>query len=311
MIDVSNLQVRIDGREILRGIRMHLEPGDIYGLLGPNGAGKSTTIFALLGLRRRSGGQVRVQGSDPEDKGVEIRRTIGVMPESAGFYEWMTSGDYLHWVATLYGQTTNDKELTGLLRTVGLATVRHRPIGSYSRGMKQRLAVARALVHHPTLLILDEPTNGLDPKGRREIHDLLRNFAQTRGASILLCTHLLDDVDRLCNRIGILDWGRTLLEGSLSKLLAGQGTGLRYRLRLERSPGGSGLPEGLTLLAREGEWWHIQLQGGANSDPPALWKDLLRRGWRILEIESEGGGLEELYLGITSPGAPGLREGEI
>jgi ABC-2 type transport system ATP-binding protein len=133
MIDVENLQLRIDGREILRGVRMHLEPGDIYGLLGPNGAGKSTTIFALLGLRRRSGGQVRVQGADPDDKGVEIRRTIGVMPESAGFYEWMTSEAYLQWYATLYGQPIDDKDLHGLLRTVGLAAVRNRPIGSYSR----------------------------------------------------------------------------------------------------------------------------------------------------------------------------------
>ena len=310
MIDVENLQVRIDGREILQDVRMHLEPGDIYGLLGPNGAGKSTTIFALLGLRRRSGGRVRVQGEDPDDKGVEVRRAIGVMAEGAGFYEWMTSGASLQWYAALYGHPINDEDLLGLLRTVGLAAVHNRPIGSYSRGMRQRLAVARALVHHPTLLILDEPTNGLDPKGRREIHDLLRNFAQTRGASILLCTHLLDDVDRLCNRIGILDQGRTLLEGPLGELLTGQGAGLRYRVRLERSPDGSGLPDGITLTAREGEWWHIQLQGGANMDPPVLWKDLLQRGWRILEIQSEGGGLEELYLGITSPGAPGLREGE-
>ncbi len=135
-----------------------------------------------------------------------------------------------------------------MLEKVGLGTEGHRPIGTYSRGMKQRLAVARALMPHPRLLILDEPTNGLDPKGRREIHDLLLEFAAERNTGVLLCTHLLDDVDRLCNRIGIIDRGRTRLEGRLGDLLAEQGD----RQALPPAPGnrtGHGQPSGRDFRA--------------------------------------------------------------
>jgi ABC-type multidrug transport system ATPase subunit len=196
MLSVENLQLHIEGKEILKGIDLHLQPGDIYGLLGPNGAGKSTTIFALLGLRERSGGQINVLGHDPRNHAVEIRRAVGVMPEQAGFYDWMTALAYLRWYSCLYAQSPGDRDLWALLEKVGLGSVCHRPILTYSRGMKQRLAVARSLAVHPRLLILDEPTNGLDPKGRREIHDLLLDFTADRKAGLLLSTHLLDDVDR-------------------------------------------------------------------------------------------------------------------
>ena len=188
-----------------------------------------------------------------------------------------------------------------LLEKVGLGSVRHRLIAAYSRGMKQRLAVARALAPHPKLLILDEPTNGLDPKGRREIHDLLLEFAAEKNTGVLLCTHLLDDVDRLCNCIGIIDQGRSRLEGRLAELLAKQGGGQRFRLRLEAEVDTAIVPPGVSLLAHEGNWWHVQLQPGIHGGPSALWGELWRRGWRILEIRSEASSLEELYLNIIAP----------
>ena len=240
----------------------------------------------------------------PEEHALEIRRDVGVMPEEAGFYNWMTAPAYLRWYGCLYGQPPNARETCGCYcEKVGLGSVSHRPIGTYSRGMKQRLAVARALVPHPRLLILDEPTNGLDPKGRREIHDLLLDFAADRETGVLLCTHLLDDVDRLCNRIGIIDQGHTRLEGRLGDLLAEQGTGHRYRLRLEAAPDTADLPAGLSLLATEGGWWHVQLQPGTSEGPSAFWGELWRRGWRILEIRSEASSLEELYLRHHRPGS--------
>jgi ABC-2 type transport system ATP-binding protein len=308
MISIENLHLDIGGKEILRGIGLHLQPADIYGLLGPNGAGKSTTIFTLLGLRERSRGQISVLDHDPGKQAAAIRRSVGVMPENAGFYEWMTCRAYLHWYGRLYGQTPTDRDTEMLLKKVGLGAEGYRPIGTFSRGMKQRLAVARALMPHPKLLILDEPTNGLDPKGRREIHDLLLEFASEGNAGVLLCTHLLDDVDRLCNRIGIIDRGRTRLEGDLAELLVEQGGGQRFRLRLEADPDTAVLPAGISLLAHEGDWWHIQIQSEIHEGPSALWGELWQRGWRILEIRADASSLEDLYLNITAPDLSPVQE---
>ena len=309
MISIENLHLTIEGNKILKGIDLHLQPGDIYGLLGPNGAGKSTTIFALLGLRARDSGQISVLGRDPGKNAAEIRGSVGVMPEHAGFYEWMTAPDYLRWYSRLYGQPQTEENLQRLLEKVGLSAESRRPSGTYSRGMKQRLAVARALATHPKLLILDEPTNGLDPKGRREIHNLLLEFASERNTGVLLCTHLLDDVDRMCNRIGIIDRGRTRREGRLDELLAEQVAGQRYRLRTEGAPDVADLPAGLSLLDSQGGWWRVQLRTGSPGGPSALWGELWRRGWRILEIRPEASSLEELYLNITSAGHFHAEEG--
>jgi len=311
MISLENLHLTIEGKEILKGIDLHLQPGDIYGLLGPNGAGKSTTIFALLGLRAHASGRISVLGRDPGEHAAAIRGSVGVMPENAGFYEWMTAPVYLRWYGRLYGETQTQRDLDVLLEKVGLGAEVHRLIETYSRGMKQRLAVARALTPHPSLLILDEPTNGLDPKGRREIHDLLLEFVAERNTGVLLCTHLLDDVDRLCNRIGIIDRGRTRREGRLGDLLAEQEAGKRYRLRLETEPDTANPPAGISLLAREGDWWCVHIQFEIPGGPSALWGELWRRGWRILEIRSEVSGLEDLYLTITAPGHSRVKEAAI
>ena len=309
MIRIENLHLNIEGKEILKGIDLHLQPGDIYGLLGPNGAGKSTTIFTLLGLLARQGGRLSVLGFDPGEKPAEIRRSVGVMPENAGFYVWMSAPAYLQWYGRLCGTPQTERDLDTLLDKVGLDSNGFSPIGAFSRGMKQRLAVARALISRPKLLILDEPTNGLDPKGRREIHDLLREFAAQGSTGVLLCTHLLDDVDRLCNRIGIIDHGRTRLEGRLGNLLAEQEAGQRYRLRLEAEPDTANLPACFSLLAHEGDWWHAKVQSKNSEGPSALWGELWRRGWRILEIRSEALSLEELYLSITAPVSSHIQEG--
>ncbi len=308
MIKTENLRLRIKGKDILKGINLHLEPGDIYGLLGPNGAGKSTTIFALLGLRACESGRISVLGSAPDGDAVSIRRSVGVMPEKASFYDWMTATDYLRWYGRIYGSQPTDKDLGMMLEKVGLGAESHRFVGTYSRGMKQRLSVARALIPRPKLLILDEPTNGLDPKGRREIHDLLVEFAADGDAGVLLCTHLLDDVDRLCNRIGIIDKGRTRLEGSIADLLTEQGGGQRYRLRLETAPDPTNLPDGVTITGREGGWWRVQVQAALSGGPSALWPELWRRGWKILEIRSEASSLEEFYMSHTGQDTPYSQE---
>lgn len=301
MISIDKLFLNIKGKDILRAVDLHLQPGDIYGLLGPNGAGKTTTIYTMLGLRSGYNGRVTVLGRDPETHALDIRNDVGVMPENGGFYEWMTGIAYLKWYSRLYGKEGHVKNLCALMDRVGLGSAMKIAIGSYSRGMKQRLAVARALVSKPRLLILDEPTNGLDPKGRREIHNLLLEFVAKGETAILLSTHILDDVERLCSRIGIIDQGRTRIEGRFEDVLAKQSMGQRYRLRLEYPPSRLNLPSGLSLLNQEDGWWRVSIRNGTPGGVSAIWETLIKKGWPILEIRSDISNLEELYMTMTGP----------
>jgi ABC-2 type transport system ATP-binding protein len=297
LVEIADLQLSLHGLRILAGVSLHMQAGEIYGLLGPNGAGKSTTLSVLAGLRPASSGRASVLGLDPWRERRALHRRIGVLPEQAGFYDWMSGADYLIWVASLYGRNGRRSAVGERLAQVGLDPVARAPIGTYSRGMKQRLGLARALLKDPELLVLDEPTNGLDPRGRREIHDVLLGLSRERKVGVLLCTHLLDDVERLCSRIGVIHRGRTVLEGSLSELLARRQARSRYRLRLTQQPPAAALVPDFTILAREGEWWYVEI--GETRYPDAVWSALLASGWPITEIHRVGGGLEALYMSLT------------
>ena len=297
LIDVSSLALSLGGRPILKDVRLAVSEGEIYGLLGPNGAGKSTTIAAILGLLAADAGHVRVLGRDPRRNADEVRAHIGVLPEQNGFYDWMTAAAYLGLFARLYGRHPAAVVARDQLERVGLGANAGQRIGTFSRGMRQRLGLARALIADPQLLILDEPTNGLDPRGRRDIHDILITLA-ARGVGILMCSHLLDDVDRLCHRIGIIVDGTTVVEGALADLLPDGGRASRFRLRLDGEP--PSLPTGdapLRIIAREGEWWVVEL--GPAVRPEDAWRVLISQGWEITEIRREGSGLEALYLSLT------------
>jgi ABC-2 type transport system ATP-binding protein len=297
LIEIRELKLDLGTHAVLRDVNLTLQKGQIYGLLGPNGAGKSTTISVVTGLRTPTSGSVRVLGLDPAVDALHLHSHIGVLAEQAGFYDWMSAGNYLRWIARLYQKNLGQTEIIRLLDRVGLEGKNPAPIATYSRGMRQRLGLARALVNQPELLILDEPTNGLDPRGRREIHDVLLDLSANQGVGILLCTHLLDDVDRLCTRIGIIAQGRTLLEGSIADLLSEQRAAVRYRLRMEPGEAAERLPAGIALLARTGDWWHVEIT--SRMAPASAWRALLDAGLRVDEIRREGGGLEELYLSVT------------
>ena len=297
LIEIDQLRLSLGGVPILHDVRLSLERGEIYGLLGPNGAGKSTTIAAALGLLRPDGGRIRLLGRDPAAGAHELYRCIGVLPEQNGFYDWMSAEAYLAFFAGLHGSRLTGNEARRRLAQVGLEPRARQPIGSFSRGMRQRLGLARALIGEPSLLILDEPTNGLDPRGRREIHDVLLELAG-RGVGILLCTHLLDDVDRLCRRVGIIADGRTVAEGAIADLLRSGERLARFRLRLAgEAPTAEGADREVRLVAREGEWRIVDLDPAIA--PPRAWRELVLRGWPIAEIRREGGGLEDLYLSLT------------
>ena len=301
LVEIRSLSLMIGNRPILHDVNLRLQEGEIYGLVGPNGAGKSTTIFAALGLRKRAGGVITVMGNDPERDAQAIHARCGVLPEQNGFYGWMDANEYLAFFAELYGRPLSSSALVELLEMVGLAPPQRQPIDAFSHGMRQRLGVARALIGDPKLLILDEPTNGLDPHGRREVHDVLIALAR-RGAGILLCTHLLDDVERLCHRIGIIAHGRTIAEGTVTDLVQAASARSRYRLRLSGPLHTAGpLPGRVSVVSEQGEWIIVHLEPAM--EPEAAWRGMLAAGWPIAEVHAVGGGLEDLYFDLIERAA--------
>jgi len=302
LLKIRNMAVRIGNTSILKDVSLSIDRGEIYGLLGPNGAGKTTTIAAALGLVPHIAGVVALLDRDATKDLTAIRRDIGVLPDPNGFYDWMTGEAYLQFFAGLYGVSRTQQDIADRMNQVGLKPRAGQPIGTWSHGMRQRLGLARALVADPILLVLDEPTNGLDPRGRRDIHDILLHLAQNEGVGILLCTHLLDDVERLCTKIGIIADGRTLVEGSIQDLLRTTQHLRRFRLRLSKpAPGEFGTMIGLRIVAQEGE--SVVIDMDPTLQPEEAWRQLLFQGWPIQEIAQEGGGLEELYLTLTERNA--------
>ncbi len=218
MIRVENLTKKYNGYTALDGLDFTVEDGDIFGFLGPNGAGKTTTIRILTTMIKADSGNVLIDGYDVFTEPLAVKRIINALPESSGYYEWMTAREYLKFFSNLYEEKTSKQDIYKLLEVVGLHGKEDHLTRSYSRGMKQRLGIARALINKPKLLFLDEPTNGLDPKGRRDIHDLLIDLNQKHSTTIFLSTHLLDDVERLCNRIAIINYGKIVRVVDLESL---------------------------------------------------------------------------------------------
>ena len=229
---IEGLRARRGSRRVLADVRLHVARGEVCGLLGPNGAGKTTTMAAALGLLAPEAGTVRLFGQDPLTAPDELRARVGLMPEQDGLTGWMAAADYLQYWALLQGRPIGAARAAALIEEVGLADAPKRmPASRYSQGMRRRLAVARALVAEPELLVLDEPTNGLDPRGRLQLLGLLRDLARTRRVAVLLCTHLIEDVERIADRVTVIVGGRTVAEGAVAEL-RGQVAGGRFRLTL-------------------------------------------------------------------------------
>ncbi len=217
-ISIKNLTKSYGSHTAVDGLNLEIQKGEFYGFLGPNGAGKTTTIRMITGILKPDSGEVIVDGH-PLGERKEIAKLLGVVPEGRGFYEWMTANEYLHFFANIYDVEKKDQEklITSLLTEVDLEKRKDSKIGTYSRGMKQRLGLARALVSTPKILILDEPTLGLDPQGQVSVQRLLKKL-NSEGVTIFLSSHLLDEVSRMCSRIGILHNGRLLTEGTVEEI---------------------------------------------------------------------------------------------
>lgn len=216
---VFKIPMRRERVVAVRDLSFKVEPGEVYGLLGPNGSGKSTTLKIVLGLVSPTRGHTKVFGEDSAR--VRSRRDVGFLPENPYFYKFLTGAETLKFFGKLSGLGGAElearvKELLGL---VGLTEAAGRRVGSYSKGMLQRIGLAQALVQDPGLLVLDEPTAGVDPVGSREIRDLILAL-KARGKTILLCSHLLSQVQEICDRVGILARGQLVREGRVEDLLS-------------------------------------------------------------------------------------------
>ncbi len=220
-IETTDLTHKFANDEIaLNRVNLQVNEGSIYGFLGPNGAGKTTTLKLILGLLKKQHGEITVFGKSFAENRVECLRKIGSMIESPSIYEHLTAVENLRILQKVY--QCPKTRIAEVLELVGLANTGNKKTSQFSLGMKQRLSIAIALLHSPPLLILDEPTNGLDPNGILEIRELLQNLNQKHGITILISSHLLSEIERLVTHVGIINKGKLLFQGTLAEVIAKQ-----------------------------------------------------------------------------------------
>jgi ABC-2 type transport system ATP-binding protein len=303
LIELDNLSRWYGNFHALKDITTRLMPGRI-GLLGPNGAGKSTLLKILLGLLPPSSGSGRVLGHDIRTAGAELRRGIGYMPEADGLVPGLLGVDYVALAGELYGMPRREarRRAHEVLTYLDLEEARYRRLEEYSTGMKQRLKLAQALVHDPPLLLLDEPTSGLDPAGRDSMLDLLHTVGTEHGKSLILCTHLLGDVERVCDTVLILNHGRLLRQGGVAELCPARQD--RYRLQIQGDPAAFReelLLEGVTIIEdnKRGRWrvavppgWHTR----------AFFALANNHGVTIHGLQRDDESLEELFHRVLREG---------
>jgi ABC-2 type transport system ATP-binding protein len=300
VVEASGLTKSYGGRTALDGLSLSVEEGDVFGFLGPNGAGKTTTIRILAGLLAPTDGKAWVAGVDVSGNPRAVKRAVGVLPESQGYYPWMTGEDYLAYFGRLYGIAGPRPRACSLLETVGLAARGRTTIGGYSRGMRQRLGIARAMVHSPGVLFMDEPSLGLDPRGQREIDDLIRRLNREEGITVFLSSHLLSEIEGLCTRFAIVREGRLVAEGDRAQLERRLGKSRRLKLEVsdaERASDLAGAVGGIGRARRE--------KGAIVVDPEtddaaaALLRILISDGVQVYSMQRLSPSLEEIFFGLT------------
>jgi ABC-2 type transport system ATP-binding protein len=303
-ISIKNVKKSLGKQEILKGISLDVEMGDIFGYLGPNGAGKTTTIRILLGLFQADSGELEILGQDI--KLSETRRKIGFVLDADGLYDNMTAEENMEYYARIYGLYKVNKKISELLDMVDLRNRAKDMVNAYSKGMRQRLALARAMVHDPEILVLDEPTSGIDPSGQIEIRQIMIDMARKKNKTIFLSSHNLDEVQRICNRIALIDRGEIKLYGELESLR--QGMSKRMVIVETARPISESLVAELKGLSHLGlqEMKGNSLifspeQGTEVSDIISI---LAGRGVKIEEASRKEASLEEMYSTILKETEP-------
>jgi ABC-2 type transport system ATP-binding protein len=281
---------------------LEVRRGEIFGLLGPNGAGKTTTILMLLGLSEPSEGEAEVAGLDPTRHPLEVKRKVGYMPDNVGFYGGLTGRENLRYTARLNGlsRTQEGDRIDALLEQVGLTEAADAKVDTYSRGMRQRLGIADALVKDPEIMILDEPTVAIDPEGVAEVLTLIRSLARDRGVTMLLSSHLLHQVQSVCDRVGIFVAGKMVARGPMSELAERLAAG-PVTLEVGVEPEG-GDPEsalrsvpGVRLVGRDERDARLWLVTADEDVRGAVSRSLVEQGLTVWHLRRRGEELDELY----------------
>ena len=303
-IEVEGLGKRFDAHWAVRDLSFEVEVGEVFGLLGPNGAGKTSTLRVLAGLYRLDEGRAQVLGhalKAGQSGGRGLRAQIGLLTEGPGFYPRLSALYNLVHFGRLYGLTTREAEARALqlMGRFRLAEHRHKAVSQLSRGMRQKLALARALLHRPRLVLLDEPTVGLDPEATREVRELIAELA-SEGVTLVLCTHHLDEVERLCRRAAVVA-GRLIALHSLAPQ-AGEGEALIFELAGAFTPGQleafrAGLPPGLRASSAGPQ--RLRVEAAGPDAIPEAFAAATAAGLRLLSAIPERTPLEQSYLELV------------
>jgi ABC-2 type transport system ATP-binding protein len=292
--------------QALDGLSLTVEPGTIFGFLGPNGAGKTTTIRILTGLAHATSGHAWVMGKEVTANGQETARHIGYLPEEPAFYPWMTPREFLDYIGRVFGLPAAERSsrTNELLALAGLEEAAKRRIGGFSRGMRQRLALAQALLNHPEVLFMDEPASALDPEGRKEVLDFIESL---RGqCTVFMSTHILADVERVCDTVGIINRGKLVIADSRESLLANYAIPT-FEVEVD-AQSELGLIPWNDALQQEGWVKSVLLQGLVTrvvvSDVEVAKKELLasiiRAGLTLTRYEIVHPSLEDVFLQLVN-----------
>jgi ABC-type multidrug transport system ATPase subunit len=298
IIKVSNLSKQYRELKAVNNISFTVNAGDIYGFLGQNGAGKSTTIRMLLTLIEPTAGTIELFGKNLYSHRKEVLRQIGAVIEKPDLYKYLTAYENLSLFAKMSGVIVNEKKLNDQLEQVGLSKRAHSKVKTFSQGMKQRLGIAIALIHDPQLIILDEPTNGLDPQGIADIRNLILHLSRHQGKTILVSSHLLHEIELIANRMLIIDKGEKVMEGTVSELVDPANTLVHLEV--------TNAQEVMAWL--QNSRWSASLQE-QNKDVillrmnkaqvPALTTDLVNAGANIMSLQPQNS-LESYFLSLTT-----------
>lgn len=297
VIETTNLTKHYGQVVAVDNLNLTLRQGEVFGLLGPNGSGKTTTILMLLGLAEPTSGEARVLGVDPARRPLEVKRRVGYLPDSVGFYDDLTAIENLGYIARLNGLARQeaDRRITDVLARMGLTDVAERRVGTYSRGMRQRLGLAEVLLKQPQVAILDEPTLGLDPEAAHEFLRLILDLKRD-GLVVLLASHLLHQVQAVCDRVGLFHKGQMVLEGTV-EALADRVLGGAYRIRVETSGDGieetlAGTPGVVKVLREDARIYRLEAKSDCRAE---VARRIVAKGVPLLSLSLERPGLDEVY----------------
>jgi len=302
MIETHDLSKKFTDFWAVDGVSLTVRPGQILALLGQNGAGKTTTVRMLTALLFPTRGWARVNGFDTATQGAQVRASIGVLTEQHGLYMRMTAIEYLDFFGELYGmgESARHAERDRLLEYFGLAKAAHRRIGEYSKGMKQKLALARALIHDPPVLLLDEPTSAMDPESARLVRDQIASLKSSQR-TIVICTHNLPEAETLADVVSVIYRGRILVSGTLDELKDAALGPKEYEVRLSQGWDASGLvlPAGVTVSGRESDWMRFRVEQPQVSNP-LLVHELSARKAPVMSMQEAPRSLEQVYLKVMA-----------